>query len=344
YSQSAQSNPSGPTSGSNRVLRGGSWNCVADYCRSAFRSHYGPGFRGGSLGFRVARTDPWPSDTFTLAAQQAAQAQRPARETPEPPKYTPYHVFRDQEKLPALVYLPGGRFNMGDSQGIGGDDEKPVHEVTLDAFALGCTPVTVGDYLRFVEATDQHAPEWLEEGSQYHIDTGTDDHYSKAGVSRENLDHPIVGVSWDDAQAYCDWLSEQTGEQYTLPTEAEWEYACRSGSEAAYCFGDDESELADYAWYGENSQNKTQPIGTRKANAWGLYDMHGNVWEWVYDWYESYSQSAQSNPSGPAEGSNRVFRGGGWINDADYCRSAVRGRSDPGGRSSGLGFRVARRV
>jgi formylglycine-generating enzyme required for sulfatase activity len=132
------------------------------------------------------------------------------------------------------------------SPGKGLDRERPVHEVSLQAFAIGRYPVTVGEYLSFVEATQGHAPEWLEEGSEYHIETGTKDYYRRVGMSLENTRHPVVGVSWEDARAYCEWLSEQTGEEYALPTEAEWEYACRVGSETAYCFGDDEESGSPY--------------------------------------------------------------------------------------------------
>ena len=243
-----------------------------------------------------------------------------------------------------MVYLPGGTFSMGDSQGIGRGDERPVHDVTLDAFSIGRYPVTVADYMRFVLATKGNYPEWLEEGSKYHIETGTDDYYRRVGMSLDNLKHPVVGISWGNAVAYCEWLSEQTGWRYSLPSEAEWEYACRAGSDTRYCFGDNERQLDEYAWYSGNAGRKTHPIGEKLPNQWQLFDMHGNVWEWMRDWYGSYSKEAQRNPSGPETGSNRVIRGGGWSYVAVYCRSAYRGRLNPGGRRSSLGFRLARRV
>jgi formylglycine-generating enzyme required for sulfatase activity len=219
-----------------------------------------------------------------------------------------------------------------------------VHEVTLDAFAIGRYPVTVEEYLRFVAATRSHYPEWLEEGSRYHLETGRDDNYRQAGMSRKNVRHPIVGISWQDATAYCGWLSEQTGERYSLPTEAEWEYACRASSEAAYCFGDDERRLGDYAWYSGNAGGQTHPVGKKRANRWGLHDLHGNVWEWVRDRYGPYSKEPQQNPSGPETGSYRVFRGGSWLYDAENCRSACRYWGGPGDRSVARSFRLARRV
>ena len=144
--------------------------------------------------------------------------------------------------------------------------------------------------------------------------------------------------------AYCKWLCEQTGEQYSLPTEAEWEYACRAENEAAYCFGDDEKLLGEYAWYAKNAERRTHPVGRKKPNVLGLHDMHGNVWEWVQDWFGDYSKEPQHNPSGPEQGSDRVIRGGSWSVVAGYCCSASRGLWRPGDRLGLLGFRLARRV
>jgi len=338
YKRSPRENPSGPETGARRVDRGGGWYGDADYCRSAYRRYWGdPAYRSIILGFRLARTGPLHSYPFTLPL-------------PEPePHYKLYQGFQDYLKddttAPEMVYLPEGTFKMGDIQAIGHSDEKPVHEVTLDAFAIGRYPVTVGEYMQFVKAAQSHYPEWLEEGSQYHIGTGKDDYYRRVGMSLENLKHPIVGISWNDATAYCEWLSEQTGEQYSLPTEAEWEYACRASSETAYFFGDDEKRLEDYAWYSKNSEGRTHPVGEKQANSWGLHDISGNVWEWVRDWYGAYSSEPQHNPSGPETGALRVLRGGGWIIVADDCRSAYRTDWDgPAYRSSLLGFRLARRV
>jgi formylglycine-generating enzyme required for sulfatase activity len=126
-----------------------------------------------------------------------------------------------------------------------------------------------------------------------------------------------------------------------LPTEAEWEYACRAGTQTAYSFGDSESELADYAWYGPNSGRTTHPVGSKKPNAWGLYDMHGNVSEWCQDWYGSYPSGSVTDPTGPYSGSHRVSRGGGW-DGISVCRSAIRLWGRPGYRGSDIGFRVLR--
>ena len=134
------------------------------------------------------------------------------------------------------------------------------------------------------------------------------------------------------------------GALYRLPTEAEWEYAARAGSTAAYCYGDSAQELQRYAWYADNAGGTSHPVGQKQPNAWGLYDMHGNVWEWVQDWYGSYTAGAAVDPTGPAAGSNRVGRGGGWFGDAVGCRSAHRDNGAPGDRLGYLGLRLVREV
>ena len=152
---------------------------------------------------------------------------------------------------------------------------------------------------------------------------------------------PVENVSWDDTQEFCRRLSAQDRQTYRLPTEAEWEYACRAGRSGRWCFGDDQSMLKQYAWYCDNANGTTHPVGTRKPNAWGLYDMHGNVWEWYSDWWRDYASAEVSDPTGPAAGSDRVGRGGGWSSDAGGCRSAYRDGDVPDGRSFILGFRLA---
>ncbi len=150
-------------------------------------------------------------------------------------------------------------------------------------------------------------------------------------------------VSWDDAQEFLGKLNlmEKTN-TYRLPTEAEWEYACRAGSTTRFCFGDEEAELEDYAWYEENSEGKTHPVGQKQPNAWGLYDMHGNVWEWCQDWYGDYPAGPVTDPRGPDTGEYRVLRGGSWGNDSRNLRSAVRDYNNPDFRHYNFGFRVAR--
>jgi len=163
----------------------------------------------------------------------------------------------------------------------------------------------------------------------------------------KGANNPVHRVSWNDAVEFCRKLSElpaekEAGNVYRLPTEAEWEYACRAGTNTKYSFGDDESDLEQYAWYDENSGKGTHAVGSKLPNAWGLHDMHGNVWEWCQDSFGDYPRGAVTDPSGATSSSRRVGRGGSWGHAAGYCRSAFRLRGLPSFRGSLLGFRVVR--
>ena len=217
-----------------------------------------------------------------------------------------------------MVYIRGGTFQMGspESEQPRGNDEGPVHPVELDGFWMGKFEVTQEQYQQITGKNPSHF---------------------------KDAKNPVEQVSWNDAKAFCDTLSQKTGQAFRLPTEAEWEYACRAGSQTAYSFGDSESQLGDYAWYDRNSGRRTHPVGGKRPNAWGLYDMHGNVYEWCGDWYDSdyYKNSPRKNPTGPSSGSSRVNRGGSWISSPWGCRSAFRYRGTPGITFNYLGFRVA---
>jgi formylglycine-generating enzyme required for sulfatase activity len=159
--------------------------------------------------------------------------------------------------------------------------------------------------------------------------------------------NPVEMVRWHDAVAYCAKLTEKekaagrlpVGYEYRLPTEAEWEYACRAGTTTVFSFGDDESQLGEYAWYGSNSGHTTHSAGEKKPNGWGLYDVYGNVYEWCQDWFGDYPGGSVTDPRGPATGSYRVVRGGSWISSARSCRSGYRDDGRPGGRLGSVGFR-----
>jgi formylglycine-generating enzyme required for sulfatase activity len=167
---------------------------------------------------------------------------------------------------------------------------------------------------------------------------------------RKSPQNPVEVVSWDDAQEFCKKLSATSGKTVRLPTEAEWEYACRAGTTTAYYFGDDDKDLAGYAWFGDkptvagcqpaNSNGVSHPVGEKKPNAWGLYDLYGNVWEWCQDWYGPYQAGAVTDPQGPAQGTERVVRGGAWYDNSITCRSAFRHHYIPTRRGGNLGFRV----
>ena len=228
-----------------------------------------------------------------------------------------------------FVWLPGGRFMMGspDTEQDRQSNEGPQTEVTLArGFYLCQHEVTQGEYLDVV-------------GSNPSYFTG-------------NTNRPVENVTWFEATNYCALLTAgehgagriPTNWVYRLPTEAEWEFACRAGTTNRFYYGDDPGYtlLGEYAWYSGNSGSTTHAVGQKRPNRWGLYDMHGNVWEWCLDWYGAYPGGSVTDPTGPPTGSYRVTRAGGWdLNVASYCRSAFRYGSYPGYRSYNLGFRVA---
>jgi formylglycine-generating enzyme required for sulfatase activity len=267
---------------------------------------------------------------------------------------SPGTVFREKGKHgpgPELVVIPAGEFWMGSKEDERDryDNEGPRHRVHLSTpFAMGRFPVTVGEYLRFVEATGSHAPEWAEAGSQYNVETGTDDHYKQLGAALTREDHPIVGVSWHDALAYTEWLSAETGEMYRLPTEAEWEYAARAGTETRYWWGDEvEKGHANCATCGSQwDRQSTSPVAAFAPNPFGLHDMLGNVWEWCQDWYGPYSSEPVTDPTGPTEpteeGALRVVRGGSFVYGAEVLRCAYRDRRRPELRRWDRGLRCVR--
>lgn len=215
-----------------------------------------------------------------------------------------------------FVKIEPGEFLMGGPPDEEGrfDDEVQHRVMITKAFELQTTPVTQ---------------------SQYEVVMGVNPSRFKG----EN--NPVEMVSWNDAQEFIKRLNAgQTKYTYRLPTEAEWEYAARAGTSGPYPFNTD--ELDAYAWYDKNSDGKTHPVGQKKPNAWGLYDMHGNVWEWCQDWYRPYPARAANEPQGPSIGSRRVIRGGSWGGYPRYLRSARRRSFGPGLRDDGVGFRLVR--
>ena len=234
------------------------------------------------------------------------------------PKSSPASLTLDLGKgvTMKLVLIRPGRFMMGspDSELGRGDKEGPQHEVVIaKPFYLGVTEVTQ---------------------AQYEAVMGTNPSQFKGPTN------PVESVSWNDAVEFCRKLSEKTRKTFRLPTEAEREYACRAGSKTRFSFGDSESVLGEYAWYASNSGGKTHPVGQKKPNPWGLYDMHGNVAEWCADWYADYPKAAVTDHQGPASGTYRVLRGGSWYPTPDGCRSAFRNHGTPGIRYNVFGFRV----
>ncbi|MCA2571359.1 SUMF1/EgtB/PvdO family nonheme iron enzyme [Microcystis sp. M42BS1] len=227
-----------------------------------------------------------------------------------------------------MVSLPAGQFLMGspDSDSDAYNDEKPPHQVKVNSFAIGKYPVTQ---------------------AQYEAVMGTNpSHFKNNSWFKNNLQNPVEQVSWNDAQAFCQKLSQITGKTYRLPTEAEWEYACRAGTTTRYYFGDDANQLGDYAWYDGNSQKTTHPVGQKRPNAWGLYDMSGNVWECCEDNLHGDYIGAPTDGSAWIKNNNDndydycILRGGSWYHDPYYCRSASRNNFFRRDNYNSIGFRV----
>lgn len=265
---------------------------------------------------------------------------------------------------PDFVLLRGNIFTMGSpASEVDRSDDEIQHQVKVSDFYLSKYPVTVADFREFVEATryrtdaEKGDGSYAWDGKTWEKRSGINWRYGVSGSLRPQSEenHPVLHVSWNDAVAYCDWLSKKSGKKFRLPTEAEWEYACRAGTTTPFNTG--ENLTTDQANYdgnypynnnekGEYSKN-TVAVDSFAPNAWGLYNMHGNVYEWCGDRYggnyyeECKTKGTVENPVGPETGSYRVLRGGDWGSYARGCRSAYRGSYAPGDRSDYVGFRLA---
>jgi formylglycine-generating enzyme required for sulfatase activity/serine/threonine protein kinase len=312
YQSSPSRDPAGPTSGPLRVIRGGSWDSPPNWVRVSGRM-MGFGYPlniGDNKGVRCV------GEMFAPSA--------PEKETSRPGVSPPAAGRVKENPRDRLKYdwIPPGTFMMGCSPGDDActDDEKPPHQVTITkGFWLGQTEVTVAAYKRFTAATGRRMP------------PEPDIYGRPLNPGWRDDAMPIVDVTWDDAQAYCRWAGGR------LPTEAEWEYAARAGSaEARYGSPD------KVAWDSENSRKQTHPVGEKQANGFRLYDMLGNVWEWVNDWYDDsyYRSSPSQDPAGPASGELHVLRGGSWIDSSREVRVSIRSRIiNDAGFDSTSGFR-----
>ena len=271
---------------------------------------------------------------LTVACQKVDRTTSPSSST-SPPTAAPPVVVTGQGI--EMILIPAGRFLMGSNDGE--PDQQPAHEVEIRAFLMDRYEVTQAAYAQLDPINGSHF-----KGPQL----------------------PTEMVSWGKAALYCNLRSEAEGlepcynefgecdfeaDGYRLPTEAEWEYACRAGSAATYGYGTDSGQLAQYAWYTANSSKKTHPVGKKQPNAWGLHDMHGNVAEWCNDFYapDYYQHSPASNPHGPAEGEKNVLRGGHWAASANACGSAYRCGEEPGFSDAcfardAIGFRCVRKA
>jgi len=254
-------------------------------------------------------------------------------------------ILRDCADCPELVALAAGTYRMGSPVQEAGhaQDEGLRRGVRIGAFAMGRYEVSVAQYLVCVQAEACAAPLWDSDRRLF----------TALGTSVEVAQNPIVGVSWQQAQSYVQWLSRITGKNYYLPSETQWEYAARAGTTTAWSFGDSPAQADQYAWSQANSANALHAVGHLRPNNWGLHDMHGNVWEWVQDCYEHWGYYEHFDPrydKAPIDDSawqggvcnQRVARGGGWADDLASLRSASRYWNSPLHATSQVGIRVAR--
>lgn len=255
----------------------------------------------------------------TKATTKQEQAKPAPAPTPAPAKVTASNqTFTANGVSFTMVYVKGGTFTMGATSEQGGDAyewEKPAHNVTLSDYYIGQTEVTQ----QLWQAVMGNNPSLF------------------TGDSRR----PVEQVSWDDCQNFIRELNRITGQKFHLPTEAQWEYAARGGSKSSHSKYSGSHSIDYVAWYDGNSGDKTHPVATKQANELGIYDMSGNVWEWCADWYGTYGNNAQTNPTGPTSGQSRVLRGGSWYSNARLCRTSNRGNYDPTRRILNYGLRLA---
>ncbi len=315
--------PAGPTLGALRVNRSGNWGDLADLCRSASRSGFVPSGTRRILGFRPILVS--------------------IPKEPEPPELLGFPL--------EMKLIPAGTFVMGspDDEEDRDNDEDPLTTVTISQ------PFWMSKY----EVTISQVRNYLLDGgtkdgigfTKLNCPISNDSTFSlRNNKFSQNGNQPMVEITWEGAVSFCEWLTEQEratgrlpeGHEYRLPTEAQWEYACRAGTTTRFSYGDDPSdrELSNYAWYRDNSGKTTHPVGEKLPNPWGLHDMHGNVYEWCSDWYRNpYSGGNLTDPRGPTLTGQRVSRGGIWSRPAGFCRSAFRFASPPNSSSTGFGFR-----
>ena len=286
----------------------------ADVVRD-FLKEYPKGKYAAPARFKLKELESKARVAMAPRPQTAPKKQLPGRPVvEEQTASTTTKGFTDSTTGMEFVPVPGGCFQMGDTFGDGFDNEKPVHEACVSNFAIGKYEVTQGQYKKIMGNNPSN--------------------FSSCG---DNC--PVENVSWNDAQQFIQRLNSQSGRSYRLPTESEWEYAARSGGRSEKYSGS--NDVDSVAWYSGNSGSKTHPVGQKQPNGLGIYDMSGNVWEWVSDWYGTYSSGRQQDSQGASSGSYRVNRGGSWISDAGHARAAFRSYDSPGDRRSFLGFRLA---
>ena len=270
-------------------------------------------------------------------------------------------TLKEEQKMSRLIrFLAIGVVAlcwMGSGVPVSGEEKVAIEKVVLDlgGVKMEFVRIKAGKFTMGSKDRDQETPHEVTISKDYWMQTTETTQGQWEAVMGTNpstfkgADLPVEDVNWEDCQEFLKKLNEKAKEQLKgktakLPTEAEWEYACRAGENGKWCFGDDENKLGDYAWYEMTARHQTHPVGQKKPNAWGLYDMPGNVWEWCEDWYgEKYPSEAVTDPTGPATGDDRCLRGGCWKGIDGGTRSADRHRKPPTLRSYYNGLRVALR-
>lgn len=224
------------------------------------------------------------------------------------------------QSYPEMITVEGGTFIMGDSNGDGKSDEQPTHPVTLKDFKIAKTEITVEQWKFFCTSTGRKMPK-------------------KPSWGWVN-NYPIVNITWGESLEYCDWLSDKTGTIYSLPTEAQWEYAARGGKKSkGYKYSGAQS-IDAVSWFNKNSSEHVNQVSQKRPNELGIYDMSGNVWEWCSDWFGVYTADALNNPKGPLNGQYRIIRGGSWFSSSNTSRVSNRLSDDPTGNGDACGFRI----
>ena len=292
----------------------------------------------------AAKKAQWQQSATPLVVAQATATPSPTK-TPTPQSTAAPSLpkeWTDPVTGMEFVLIPAGEFMMGTNcpeddpfteanefENCARKDEHPAHRVVIkEPFYMGKYEVTQEEWVKVMGKNPSS--------------------FKSEKVGMDSRRHPVENISWNDAQEFLKKLNatvETHGRaslQFRLPSEAEWEYAARAGTSTAYSFGDDPAQLGAYAWYNDNFNNMTHPVGEKLPNPFGLYDMHGNVWEWCQDWYDEryYVNSPQENPQGPPSGKYRLLRGGSWNNEPLNVRSANRGRSEPVNQGDLVGFRL----
>lgn len=238
-----------------------------------------------------------------------------------------------QKNKPEMIKVEGGSFEMGSEDGY--DDEKPIHTVVLSDFYISKHEVTVAQYKEYCNATGKKFPN--KPNSQWYVE------HDNAEKWEWKNNHPVVNITWFDAVGYTEWLSEKTGENYSLPTEAQWEYAARGGNKSKGYTYAGSNNLNEVAWYDETTYERgTRPVGTLKPNELGIYDMSGNAMEWCLDGYEKYSKRKQRDPQGGDSPTLKVIRGGSWFYVDEFCRTTQRDCPKVSNTKFDYGFRVVK--